>query len=375
MSFIEKVASLESKLRPMILNLPHNLVVNLYSTGRKEFLNYLIKSPPDTKVEVGDCHKLKLWDLEFNSPIFNAAGMFKTGDGYELCQRQGAGAFLAGTSTFLPRAGNIKSGITHPFIPLPKSNASINWMGLPNEGYQSLAKRLSKIDKMIGCPVGASISPDPLQTGKEAMFGVLSGLEILDIANVDFIELNESCPNVPHELGKSDTSGLDSSLVKRIEFVSDKFLKMRKRNLPVIIKLSNDTDITLLPQLIDLLIEVGFDGINFGNTSTKYFDKSEGICSTEKLLFDYFTQTFGGGISGEPLKKDSLALSSEAYRILRDRILKNEFHIIRTGGVMNYNDIQESADQGIQLNQWFTGYFESFAKYGNNIYQHLLNNS
>ena len=35
-------------------------------------------------------------------------------------------------------------------------------------------------------------------------------------------------------------------------------------------------------------------------------------------------------------------------------------------------DIQESEKAGISLNQWYTGYFENFAKHGHDVYDKLF---
>jgi hypothetical protein len=49
-----------------------------------------------------------------------------------------------------------------------------------------------------------------------------------------------------------------------------------------------------------------------------------------------------------------------------------EFHVIRTGGIESKQDLEDSERAGISLNQWFTGYFENFARYGHNVYKQML---
>ncbi len=366
MGIIEIFAKAEHLIRPLLSKLPPELFCAIYSSGRKKFLKSLTQNIPKKPIELPLTLRIKLWDISFASPLFNAAGMFKDGIGYKLAANQGAGAFLAGTTTSRKRPGNYKKGIWHPFLPYPKSQSASNWLGLPNPGHSEVAKILSQIPKRKHCPIGASLSISPDEEERVALNELIHGLMQYEKANVDFIELNESCPNVAHNHSISQT--LDQNFIKRLEYVSQNFLAKRKRNLPVIIKLSNDFDISLLDELIDIAITLNFDGINFGNTSTDY-SYIKGLISYGELnKFEYFISTFGGGISGKPLKNKSLTLCSKACEILKNKNLRKEFNIIRTGGIDSYDDIIESKNIGVLLNQWFTAYFLYFAKYGHKLY-------
>jgi len=355
----------------MINFLPPNFYSYVYSNGRKVFLHMLASETPQ-KFSIPQGLSQKLWDIDFQSNIFNAAGMFKKGEAYYTVSAQGAGAYLAGTTTSRYRRGNEKEGILHPFASYPGSAAALNWMGLPNEGHETVAKRISRLDKQAGCPIGVSIGSSPEDTGMKALSGVLDGFKLYDKAGADFIELNESCPNVVHEHDENDEGGLDSMLVERLEFISEKFLSKRSRNLPVILKISTDTEKELIPLLIDRLVELRFDGINIGNTSTDYESARTMIAPNEIKTFDYFTKTFGGGLSGRPLKKKSLVLSTLASDYISQSNLSREFHVIRTGGIENERDLLNSKKAGVQLNQWFSGYFDAFSSSGHKAYEKLF---
>ena len=148
--------------------------------------------------------------------------------------------------------------------------------------------------------------------------------------------------------------------------------EMNPTGVPVLVKFSNDTETEQIPALLDLLFELGYDGVNFGNTSTDYDKRRERIDLGERKLFDFYTRVFGGGVSGRSLKEISLELASRAVEYLRAGAPSQEFHIIRTGGIETWEDIQNSERAGISLNQWYTGYFESFAEHGHNVYKKLL---
>ena len=120
------------------------------------------------------------------------------------------------------------------------------------------------------------------------------------------------------------------------------------------------------------MIKLGFDGVNLGNTSTDYEALKEQIEDGDLKLYEFFTKQFGGGVGGHVLKSKSLHLSKIAVNELKKINTKREFHIIRTGGIENFEDIKESMDIGVSMNQWLTGFYYSFLKEGNNVYKNFF---
>lgn len=367
----ELLSKIESKIRPNMMWLPPHFITNLYSTQKLKFLNNFFKEVPEKHLI--ENQNVIFWGINFNIPIFNAAGMFKNGYGYQLVANQGAGAYLCGTTTAEVRKGNLKDGIYLPFTPYPNSGSASNWMGLPNEGHSIVAKRLSEIQKVKGCPIGASVSITGDTNLRENLEQLIDGIKLYDKANIDFIEFNESCPNVADVHHKIEVNDLDRDLIKRMEFVSSNFLSKRNRKLPLILKLSNDTNPDLIPAMIDIMIDLNFDGLNLGNTSTDYINLKSKINPKDKKSFKYFTENFGGGLSGNIVKEKSLNLVSVAANYLKTKKLSYEFHLIRTGGIENYLDFAKSIESGASLCQWYTGYFSNFAKNGHKLYDMLLN--
>lgn len=372
MQILQILTKFDNLLRPLVLKLPSYIPVLVYSYGRKFFLNQLFNSIPAEKVILPPECKQEYLGLEFQSNLFNAAGIFKEVYGYELCYRQGAGAFLVGTITPKPRIGNVKYGIKHPFIPLQRSKAAINWMGLPNVGIDEALKRIKNIEKKSGCPIGISISSQPDSEPVGAIQELNDTFLKIEHSQVDFIELNESCPNVAHSHSEERVGKLDKSLVDRLEILSKKFLIKRKKKLPVIVKFSNDIDPEQVEELIQLLVNLKFDGINFGNTSINYSKIREQLNPIDLRNFDYFKNHFGGGVSGAVLREKSLNLCRIAAAEFEKIANKSDFLVIRTGGIDSKDDIKKSNEIGVNLNQWFTGYFETFSKYGNNCYLNVL---
>jgi dihydroorotate dehydrogenase len=362
------LASWESKLRSILTRLPPKTVVSKYSAGRLDFLAKLKDENPQEVYSPSEDLGRTLWGIKFRSPIMNSAGMFKNGECYEMVAKQGAGAYLGGTGTWNSRKGNEKEGIYLPFTPYPKSHSASNWLGLPNDGDEVNSQRAQQLERIAETPIGWSIMGSPDFQGEEKLQNLVNGMGLYESAGVDFIEINESCPNTSH--GKPQ----DDDLANRLKYVREQFLNRRTRNLPVIVKFSNDTEVTQIPALLDLLFDLGYGGVNFGNTSVAYDRRRESVNQGERKLFDFYTSTFGGGVSGRPLKEDSLVLASRSVDYVKSRAPSQEFHVIRTGGIESKEDIDASERAGISLNQWFTGYFENFAQHGHEVYKELFSN-
>lgn len=360
------LAKIERKIRKAVVLLPPKFVVSKYSSGRLEFLKKLNEDVPEKSYLPPEEFSRVLWGIRFRSPIMNAAGMFKNGESYEVVAKQGAAAYLGGTGTWNARLGNNKEGINLPFAPYPRSHAASNWLGLPNDGDDANSKRAAKLERVADCPVGWSIMGSPDLQGEDKLKSLVEGMKLYERAKVDFIEINESCPNTTH--GKSQ----DSDLANRLRFIKDNFLDQRQKRIPVIVKFSNDTEVQQVHALMDLLFTLGYDGVNFGNTSTAYERRRNDIAKSERKLYDFFTKAFGGGVSGRPLRESSLELASTAVEYTMSGPPPQEFHVIRTGGIESIKDIQDSERAGISLNQWFTGYFDNFSFYGHNVYRNLL---
>ena len=360
----DKLAKWEHKIRPLTTKLPPKTAVSLYSQGRLDFLEKLKEETPKTRPIPKELERT-LWGLTFRSPLMNAAGMFKNGECYDLVAAQGAGGYLAGTVTANPRKGNDKEGIHLPFTPYPQSHAASNWLGLPNDGEESVLDKIVRSTLTKKCPVGLSIMGSPDLDGSQKLEALLRGMERAYRTSIDFLEINESCPNT------SPGTPQEDALFERLHYLSENLLRHRRRNFPVIVKFSNDTLPEHVPDLVNTLLTLGYDGVNFGNTSTNYDKRKAMIAKKEHNLYNYFTKTFGGGVSGRPLKQDSLLLASIAAKHIKQKPTSREFHAIRTGGIETAEDLQQSEKAGIPLNQWFTGYFERFARDGHDVYAKL----
>ena len=351
-------------LNPLIRLLPKSIQIRLYSYGHIKFMDDFLKSSPLSPIFIPDTSLQRtLWGLRFSSPLMNSAGMFKNGDGYDLVVSQGAGGYIGGTSTYNFRYGNTKHGINLPFISLHNSHTSINTLGLPNLGDEILSKKIITNNKTV--PIGWSLMRSPDYEEQDSIDNLIKSLWLYhDNPAIDFIEINESCPNI---------SVNSENIINRLIYIADNFLLKRRRHLPVVVKLSTDTGIYVLKQILNILFKKRYDGINLGNTSTNYVDLRQHIKSNELALFEYYTHNFFGGVGGAVLREKSYALCDVAIKY-RELINPDfEFHVIRSGGIDGLDDIKTSDSIGVSLNQWYTGYFSNYIKYGNNLYQRVFN--
>lgn len=360
------LARWDYKLRPWITKLPPRFVISFYSKRRLDFIERLKEEVIAEPYFPPKIFSRILWGIKFRTPIMNSAGMFKNGECYDLMARQGAGAYLGGTGTWNARTGNAKEGIYLPFVPYPRSRAASNWLGLPNDGDEINAERAHQFQREADCPIGWSVMGSPDFEGEKKLWKLAESMRSYERSDVDFLEINESCPNTAN--GKPQ----DDDLANRLRFVKEHVLDQRTRRLPVIVKFSNDTELEQVPLLLDLLFELGFDGVNFGNTSTAYKEMRKKIHHSERRSYDFFVNNFRGALSGALLKELSFNLAVRAVEYMKAGPPSHEFHIVRTGGIEGWEDIQESERAGISLNMWFNGYFDNFARNGHDIYRKLL---
>lgn len=361
MSLATLLSKLDHTLRPALGALPAPFFTRLYSSTRPWF-SKVAANDVLSEVAIPSNLAFTFKHLVFRSHLGNAAGMYKQAEGYNRAYAQGAGFYLSGTTTSLPRTGNTKRGIHLPFVPYPKTHAASNWLGLPNDGHRATALKISGFQRYHNFPIGASIAMDPGMDSQQAMKGLIDGMHAYIDAGCDFLELNESCPNVPgHGV---DHGALDLSLLERLDVISS---QVDLSSTPVFVKFSNDTDIRLVPDLLQALLDRSFSGINFGNTSTKYAEMESRIHPSDRHHYAYFTKEFGGGLSGVILKDASSALIAQARRCCDEKSIQ-DFLIIATGGIETKEDVMMAKQNGAGLIQWYTGYYEQYGIHGNDVY-------
>lgn len=311
--------------------------------------------------------------LRFRSDLGNSAGLDKDGTLLDFNFDLGAGFAVVGTVLNAPHTGNLFpmwGGLVdcNAWTPLPFSGGALNSLGLPAHGVDVAVRNIAEFRKRRGItpqghetanlphatcfPIGVSIMGHPKQEGKEKLDGVLECVRKA-IPVADFIEINESCPNVKHG---GDSSGLAARL-DGVTKLRDDMKNSTGRHVPILVKLGDlgDADTT-----VQLLAKHGVDGIVLLNTQRDYdaFD----LPSVDKSLLKHYTSTYGGGLSGPPIKKRSMQQAAAATAAVQKQGLQNRFVVVHVGGISDAGDVQESRKTGAELRQWYTGMVNALAE-------------
>lgn len=356
--FVEQVAHFEHTFRRFVSLLPAEVQVRVYSAGRKWFLSRLASERPPKYEPTTDLERV-LWGVKHQGPLMWAAGVDKAGELYHVSARQGAAAHMVGTTTANARAGNVEY-IKHPFVPFPKSGNALNSLGLPNPGDEVVAGHVRKFYLDPTCPLWASVMASPDKKGEEQLEGLVKGMATYALSGVKVLELNESCPNTSHD---------HAELESRLRYVKENFID--RCSVPVVVKWTVDTPVVDVPRILNMLFDLGYAGVNFGNSSKDREWARAQLNAGEREVFDCFTGRFKFGFTGPALKEKSLALCARTSEYVKAGPPKQEFHVVRTGGIESGKDLRESDQAGVSINQWVTGYWKRFGEDGHRVYKEI----
>ena len=348
------INKLEHKLRPYLTQvLSKKQTVFLYSSFREKFFRGLentLKEPiyrPNKNIN--------FCGLIFRNDIGNAAGFDKDGFLLEFNYNLGAGFALIGTT--LPYAHNGKFAKIYgkklnTWLPLPHSMGALNSLGLPSKGIDVSIQNIKKFRQKITdntFPIGLSLSPHPLDEGEEKNTNFFHMIEkAKDYAN--FLEINESCPNVAHE---------NDGLEKRLEKIAT---IREKHNIPIFLKFQYIDKTTF-----NLVLKYKLDAITLSNTQNKYPLYQEKIHPKDKKLFEFYTQHYQGGLSGQIIKEFTIQQIKYALELKEKN--NSSVELIHCGGIKTLEDIKNSRNN-TPLRQWYSGLMHNLYEMNlNNIYQ------
>src|SRR5207248_5570597 len=238
----------------------------------------------------------------------------------------GFGFIEIGTVTAKAQPGNPKPRIFR----LPEDDALINRLGFNNDGADTIAHRLTKLNRSgrwpdvpIGINIGKSMSTPLTEASEDYLYSFRLLREF-----ADYIVLNVSSPNTP---GLRELQGADA-LSELLSAIGQQNLIPRK---PILIKIAPD----LAPSELDAIV------------STCATNKVAGIIATNTTV-DHSSipaaQDEQGGLSGAPLRGKSTAL-------VREIAARSTIPIIASGGIMDADSAREKIEAGARLLQIYTG--------------------
>jgi dihydroorotate dehydrogenase len=297
---------------------------------RSAWLREATTAPHDPRLAV------QALGLSFPSPIGIAGGFDKNGRCPRALSALGFGFVEVGTVTALAQDPNPSPNLFR----LPLDRALINRLGFPNEGAESVAKRLelSLSSGPLGVPLALSIGKSravPIEPFEgvladyESSFGAVAGV-------ADFIIVNVSSPN---------TQGLralqSTELAKRLfERLSERGARAGR---PVLVKIAPDLSPQELDDLLGVIKASGLAGLVATNTTTA----RAGLVTPEEQV----ASLGPGGLSGPPVRDRALSFVRRGREILGPSAV-----IIGVGGIERAAHVRAYLEAGADLVQLYTGF-------------------
>jgi dihydroorotate dehydrogenase len=275
--------------------------------------------------------KRRVFGIDFPNPIGMAAGFDKNAEVFNEMRAFGFSFVEIGTVTPKPQPGNPKPRVFR----IIKDKALINRMGINNFGADSAVKRLkNRQHKII---IGGNIGKNTVTANSLAAADYEEGFKAL-YDHVDYIALNVSCPNV-----ESLSELQEKDLLREILVRLTKLRKEKSNYKPILVKISPDLDFKHIDESVELILELGADGIIATNTTTS----RKGLSISQQEI-----ESKGkGGMSGLPLRDRS----TEVIRYIVQKT-GGKLPVIGVGGIMSEKDALEKLEAGASLIQVYTGF-------------------
>lgn len=242
--------------------------------------------------------------INLKNPVIAASGTFGFGEEYkEIFDVSKLGGISTKGLTINPKEGNNGIRIWET------SSGIMNSVGLQNPGVDVFMKdklpEMKKLNTVIFANLGGGSIED-----------YLMGIEKLNKADVDIIELNISCPNVKH-------GGMAFGIKSKIAYeVVSKVKNTCKK--PLVVKLSPNAE--NIVDMAQACCKAGADGISLVNT----FKAMAIDINKRKPVFD----NIYAGLSGSAIKPIALRMVHE--------VCKNvDVPVIGMGGIVSARDAIE----------------------------------
>lgn len=277
---------------------------------------------------------IELFGVSFPNAVGLAAGFDKNAHCWNVMGAFGFGHVEIGTVTRNDQPGNPRPRLSR----IPEHEALINRMGFPNDGAEAIAKRLSKRagGKRRGIPIGINIGKGKPTSLEQATPEYIETFNILaDFA--DYFAINVSSPNTPELRRLQEKDFLRQLLGELNKNNAERARKLGKGRIPMLVKIAPDLTYREIDSILEVVEEVGFDGIIATNTMVA-------------RPLDLGSKDEAGGLSGSPI----LQRSSQMIRYMH-LATKGKLPIIGVGGVTDERSAGELFDAGASLVQIYTG--------------------
>ncbi|WP_415379802.1 quinone-dependent dihydroorotate dehydrogenase [Halosimplex sp. TS25] len=257
----------------------------------------------------------------FPNPVGVAAGFDKNAEAARGLAALGFGFVEVGGVTAVPQSGNPRPRMFR----LREDDAVINRMGLNNDGAATVGRRLANLDAPV--PVGVNIAKSEHVDTAGAPADYRATYEEV-AAGGDFFVVNVSCPN---------SQGFEE--LQNREAMTAILTELQDAGAaPLLVKLSPDLPEPAITDTLDLVTELGLDGVVATNTSTERPDTLRSPNRVET-----------GGLSGAPIE----ARATETTRFVAERV---DVPVIGVGGVATAEDAYRKIRAGASVVQLYTAF-------------------
>ncbi|MDY6817510.1 MAG: quinone-dependent dihydroorotate dehydrogenase [Halobacteriales archaeon] len=316
------MTSLYRAVRPLLFSLPAETAHNTVMSGLQAIQNTPLERLLAARYTVDDPRlETDVFGLTFPNPVGVAAGFDKNGEIPKVLAKLGFGHMEIGGVTKDQQPGNPRPRMFR----LVDDDAIINRMGFNNDGADRVADRLA--DKRLpAVPMGINIGKSKATPLEDAADDYAYTYDRVAEYG-DFFVVNVSSPNTPglRELQQRDP------LERILTTLQDRGAE------PLLMKLSPDLTDPAIEEVIDLVDELGLDGIIATNTTTDRPASLQGKHRDED-----------GGLSGRPIE----ARATETVRFVAER---TDAPVIGVGGVFSAEDAYRKIRAGASLVQLYTG--------------------
>ncbi|MFN8473008.1 MAG: quinone-dependent dihydroorotate dehydrogenase [Anaerolineae bacterium] len=269
--------------------------------------------------------------IAFANPLGLAGGFDKDARYIESFARLGFGFIEVGTVTPRPQDGNPRPRLFR----LREDRALVNRMGFNNGGIETMARHLRSTRRRV--PIGVNIGKNKTTPPEGAASDYLACFKTL-APLADYIAVNVSSPNTPGLRDLQRGAAL-AEILAPLRDARDTYRQATEgRAVPIFVKLSPDETFEQLDAALQVILDVGIDGIIATNTTTERAATLRSQRRNEQ-----------GGLSGTPLFERSTEVLRHLYRALDGRL-----PIIGVGGVDGPETAYAKILAGASLVQLYT---------------------
>lgn len=268
-----------------------------------------------------------LFGERLNSPVAVAAGLDKNGVAIPAFDALGFAFVEVGTVTPRPQAGNDKPRVFR----LPEDRALINRMGFPSRGVDAVAANLLATGRRGRFALNVGPNKDRIEQAAEDCLAVIARLAEFEPV---YTVVNVSSPNTAR---LRDLQGREALLRLLSEVYAGQ--TERARRSPLLVKIAPDLSDAELDDVLQVVSDVGLQGIVATNTTVARPESLRGAAKAEK-----------GGLSGLPLREASTRMIARIHAQTNGSLT-----IIAAGGVFTGVDVLDKIGAGATVAQTYTG--------------------